>query len=123
MAEERTITRRIGRVIRAASCSFAGLRHVLLHESAFQEEVLVLVLLVIPGAIWLGETGVERSLLIGSWLNVLVVEVLNTSIEVAVDRIGTEHHHLSGQAKDLGSLAVLLSIVLALVVWGLILFT
>lgn len=122
MAKHQDLSR-IGRIVRAAYCSLAGFRRVFPQERAFQEEVLVLLILVIPGAIWLGKGGVERALLIGSWINVLVVEVLNTAVEVAVDRIGPEHHRLSGQAKDLGSAAVLLSILLALMVWGLILFS
>jgi diacylglycerol kinase (ATP) len=74
----------------------------------------------VPAAVWLGETAVERALLIGSCLLVLIVELLNSGIEAVVDRVGTEHHRLSGQAKDLGSAAVFLSLLLVLVVWGLI---
>jgi diacylglycerol kinase (ATP) len=113
----------MNRIVRAAGCSYAGLKLALLRERAFQEELLVFLVLVIPGAVVFGESGLERAVLIGSWGNVLVVEVLNTAVEVAVDRIGTEHHPLSGQAKDLASAAVLLSIVLAFAVWALILFT
>ena len=74
----------------------------------------------LPAGLWLGRTAVERSLLIGSCLIVLVVELLNTGIENVVDRIGLEPHRLSGQAKDLGSAAVLISLVLTLVIWCLI---
>ncbi len=76
--------------------------------------------MLVPTAFWLGRTAVERSLLIGSCLLVLIVELLNTGIENVVDRVGQEHHRLSGQAKDLGSAAVFTSLVLTLLVWGLI---
>lgn len=75
-----------------------------------------------PLALWLGRNGVERALLAGSVLLVMIVELLNTGIEVIVDRIGPERHPLSGFAKDLGSSAVLLSLVLAAVTWALVLW-
>jgi diacylglycerol kinase (ATP) len=71
----------------------------------------------IPLALWLGRTGVERVLLVGSVLFVMIVELLNTGIEVVVDRISHERHHLSGFAKDLGSSAVLLALLLAVITW------
>lgn len=113
---------RLSRISRAARCSYRGMRRALLQERAFQEELLVLLLVVIPGAVFLGQSSMERVLMVGSWLNVMIVELLNTSLEVAVDRISTEQHPLSGQAKDLGSAAVLVSIGLAATVWGMILF-
>jgi diacylglycerol kinase (ATP) len=73
----------------------------------------------IPLALWLGRTGVERVLLVGSVLFVMIVELLNTGIEVVVDRISHERHHLSGFAKDLGSSAVLLALLLAAITWAL----
>jgi len=73
----------------------------------------------IPLALWLGRTGVERVLLVGSVLFVMIVELLNTGIEVVVDRISHERHHLSGFAKDLGSSAVLLALLLAEFTWAL----
>jgi diacylglycerol kinase (ATP) len=106
----------------AVRYTLAGLGHALRTERPFQEEALCLVLIVIPGALWWGTTGVERALMVGSWLLVLVVELLNAAVERTVDRIGLERHELSGRAKDLGSAAVGVAIVLALVVWGLILF-
>jgi diacylglycerol kinase (ATP) len=106
----------------AVRYTLAGLGHALRTERPFQEEALCLVLIVIPGAVWLGTTGVERALMVGSWLLVLVVELLNAAVERTVDRIGLERHELSGRAKDLGSAAVGVAIVLALVVWGLIVF-
>ena len=71
-------------------------------------------------AFWLGQTSVERILLIGVCLVVLIVELLNTAVEAAVDRIGAERHALSGRAKDIGSAAVFVSLVLAGIVWALI---
>jgi len=107
------------RIINATSFSFAGLRAAWRDEAAFRQEALLCVVLV-PAAFWLGRTAVERSLLLGSCLLVLIVELLNTSLENVVDRIGQEHHRLSGQAKDLGSAAVFMSLILTLVIWCLI---
>jgi diacylglycerol kinase (ATP) len=107
------------RIVNATFFSFAGLRAAWRDESAFRQELLLCVVL-IPTAVWLGRTAVERSLLIGACLIVLIVELLNTGIENVVDRVGHEPHKLSGQAKDLGSAAVFVSLVLVLVVWGLI---
>ena len=101
--------------------SLRGLRHCYLSEAAFRQEVWLAAVLV-PAAFWVGENSVERVLLIGSMMAVLIVELLNTGIEVVVDRIGMEHNHLSGFAKDLGSTAVLFSLVLLLLTWGLVLF-
>ena len=75
----------------------------------------------LPAAFWLGGNAVERALLIGTVLLVLIVELLNTAVEYTVDRIGTDHHRLSGRAKDAGSAAVLLTIGLAILVWVLVL--
>jgi diacylglycerol kinase (ATP) len=105
------------RIVNATFFSMAGLRAAWRHEAAFRQEVMLFVVLVPVGA-WLGQTAVERALLIGSCLLVLVVELLNSGMEAIVDRIGLEPHRLSGQAKDLGSAAVLLSLVLTAVVWG-----
>ena len=107
------------RIWNATFYSLAGLRAAWRGESAFRQESLLCVVL-IPAAFWLGTTAVERSLLVGSCLLVLIVELLNSGIEAAVDRIGSEHHDLSGRAKDLGSAAVFLSLALVLVVWALI---
>ena len=75
-------------------------------------------LVLIPAAIWLGQTPVERSMLIASCLFVLVVELVNSAIEAAIDRHGTEIHELSGRAKDLGSAAVMISLVMLALVWA-----
>lgn len=107
------------RVWRAAGYSIKGLRAVW-REPAFRQELLLFALLAPLGA-WLGGNGVERSLLIGSLVLVLIVELLNSAIEAAVDRAGKRPHELAGRAKDMGSAAVLLAIGLALLVWGLVL--
>ena len=98
--------------------SLRGLRHCYHSEAAFRQEVWAACVL-IPLALWLGRTGVERALLVGSVLFVMIVELLNTGIEVVVDRISHERHHLSGFAKDLGSSAVLLALLLAVITWAL----
>ncbi len=107
------------RIANATSFSFAGLRAAWRDEAAFRQE-LALCLVLVPTAVWLGQTAIERVLLIGSCLLVLIVELLNSAIEAVVDRVGPEHHRLSGQAKDLGSAAVFLSLLLVLITWGLI---
>ena len=109
----------IRRIVNATLFSMAGLRAAWQHEAAFRQEVMLAVVL-IPTGVWLGRSAVERALLIGSCLLVLVVELLNSGIEAIVDRVGLEPHRLSGQAKDLGSAAVFVSLALVLVVWGLI---
>lgn len=101
--------------------SLRGLRDCYRSEAAFRQEVWSACILM-PLALWLGRNGVERALLAGSVLLVMIVELLNTGIEVIVDRIGPERHPLSGFAKDLGSSAVLLSLVLAAVTWALVLW-
>lgn len=110
-------TRGLRRIIDAAGYSAAGLASAWRGEEAFRQEVLLAVPLAAL-ALWLGTSPLERVLLFGSWLLVMIVEVLNTAVEAAIDRIGDEHHPLSGQAKDLGSAAVFLSLVLAALVWG-----
>ena len=110
----------IGRILRAAGYSLAGLHAALRKEAAFRQETVLFVLLAPLGA-WFGRTGVERALLIGSLMLVLIVELLNSAIEATVDRIGKEHHRLSGRAKDMGSAAVTLSIALTMLVWALVL--
>ena len=74
-----------------------------------------------PLGVWLGQSGVERALLVGSLMLVLIVELLNSAVEALVDRIGSERHELSGVAKDLGSAAVFVALVLVVVVWSLVL--
>ena len=109
----------IRRILRATKFSAQGLAQAWQHEAAFRQE-LVLVLLLVPVAVWLGQTALERAALIGCCLIVLIVELINSAIEAAIDRHGDEQHELSGRAKDMGSAAVLVSLVLVAVVWGLI---
>ncbi len=104
----------------ALQYSLQGLRAACRHEPAFREEVLLSVVL-IPLALHLGDSGVERALLVGVWLQVLIVELLNSGLEAVVDRVGVEYHALSGIAKDVGSAAVLLALLTAAGVWSLIL--
>jgi len=109
------------RVWRAAGYSVSGLKAALANEAAFRQEMALFVLLA-PLGLWLGRDGVERSLLVGSLVLVLVVELLNSAVEAAVNRIGNEPHALSGRAKDIASAAVLLSLLLVVLVWVLVLF-
>ena len=110
----------IGRLIRAIGYSCRGLRDAFVDETAFRQEA-ILALILIPVAAWLGENNVERALMIGALLLVLIVELLNSAVEATVDRMGSEFNELSRKAKDLGSAAVFLSLSLAVVVWGLML--
>lgn len=109
------------RILSAAGYSAKGLCACWRNEAAFRQEVLASIVL-IPLGLWLGQGGVEKAMLVGVLLLVLMVEVLNSGVEAVVDRIGHEHHALSGLAKDLGSAAVMLSLVNVAVVWGLVLF-
>lgn len=109
------------RLIHATRYSFQGLRALWRHEAAFRQEV-VLSLLLTPVIIIVDVTPSERALLVVSLLVVLITEMLNSAIEVVVDRIGHEEHVLSGRAKDMGSAAVMLSLIGAAIVWGIVLW-
>jgi diacylglycerol kinase (ATP) len=91
-------------------------------ESAFRQEMF-LVAVLIPLGIWLGDSAVERALLATSPLLILIVELLNTAVESAIDRIGPEFHDLSGRAKDIGSASVFVTLAAVGLLWGLVLFT
>lgn len=106
----------LDRIVHAFGYSLAGLRAAILNESAFRQET-ALALLLIPTAFWVGQSWVEVSLLVGSVVFVLVVELLNTAVEAVVDRIGPETHELSGRAKDVASAAVLLSLMASGGIW------
>ena len=106
----------IKRIINATGYSFKGLTAAIKHEAAFRQE-LFLVIILIPAAFYLGQSGLERAVMIGSLLLVLMVELLNSAVESVVDRVGDEHHELSGRAKDIGSAAVFVSLVNVVVVW------
>ena len=109
------------RVIRSFGYSMQGLRATFREEEAFRVELFLAVFLT-PLGLYLGETGVEKVLLAGTVFLVLIVEIGNSAIETVVDRLGSEQHELSGRAKDQGSAAVFLSMLLFLLVWGLLLF-
>lgn len=109
----------IGRIWHATLYSLAGIRAAWENEAAFRQEVL-LSLVMMPSAFWVGGNAVERLMLIGSCLIVLITELLNSAVEAAIDRIGDDHHRLSARAKDLGSAAVFTSLWLAGITWGLI---
>lgn len=108
------------RVMKAAVWSMQGLRAAWLHESSFRLEVYLFAILA-PVGWWLGGTGVERALLIGSMLLVLSIELLNSAVEAVIERYGPEHHELAGRAKDMGSAAVFVLMLNVLLVWGAIL--
>ena len=109
------------RLYHATCWSLQGLAAAWRGEAAFRQEVFASLVLV-PLALWLGEDGLERGLLLGSWLLVPLVELLNSAIEAVVDRVGETPHPLAKRAKDLGSAAVMLALLLAAAVWGAVLF-
>ena len=106
----------IRRIVRATRFSAQGFASAWKHEAAFRQE-LALVVVLTPAAFWLGRSVVETALLIAVLLLVLIVELFNSAIEAAIDRHGDEHHELSGRAKDMGSAAVFVVLVLVGVVW------
>jgi len=110
----------IKRLANAFTYSVAGTLAAFKHEDAFRQEVILSVVL-IPLAIYLGQTAIEQALMIASILLIIIVELLNSSLEATVDRISVKHHKLSKRAKDIGSAAVFFSLVNAAVVWFLIL--
>ena len=109
------------RLIKASQFSWQGIRAAYRHEEAFRLEIWLGVLL-IPLGLYLGESGVEKALLVSSIILLPLVEIMNSAVEAAVDRIGEDQHELSGRAKDMGSAAVAFALVLAGSVWILVLF-
>ncbi len=109
------------RIFHAAGYSLMGLIAAYKNEAAFRQELWLTILLA-PVAIYLGNSGVERALLLGSLFLVLIIELLNSAVEAVVDRIGSEHHELSGRAKDIASAAVLLSLINLVLIWAFILW-
>lgn len=114
--------RGLERLWRATRVSYIGLGWALRNEEAFRIEAALFVLL-LPLAFWWGQTGLERAVCILSLFVVMIVELLNTGIEAAIDRIGVERHPLSAVAKDVGSAAVHLSLLQVPIIWGLIRFS
>jgi diacylglycerol kinase (ATP) len=112
--------RGLRRLWKAFGYSFDGLRAAFASEAAFRQEVALL-LVAVPAALWLEGGGLERALLIGSVLLILVAELLNSALEATIDRISTERHPLAKKAKDMGSAAVFLSSIHAMLVWILVL--
>ena len=107
----------LDRILRATGYSLDGLRTAYRSESAFRQEFWAAVFM-LPAAVWLGRNWVEVALLAGSVLLVMVVELLNSGIEAAIDRVSYELHDLSKRAKDLGSAAVMLSLLLCVGIWA-----
>lgn len=110
------------RISRATGYSLAGIRAAWQNEAAFRLEFVLFIMLA-PLGMWLGDSGLERVLLVGSLLLVLIVEIINSGIEAAIDRIGLEHHTLSGRAKDMGSGAVFFALLNVVMVWSLVLYS
>jgi diacylglycerol kinase (ATP) len=108
------------RLINATRNSLEGLAAAARHEAAFREELLLAAVLV-PLGLWLGEDGLERALLVGTVLMVLVVELLNCAIEAVVDRVSLENHALAKRAKDYGSAAVMIALATTGIAWLLLL--
>jgi len=112
--------RGLKRVLAACGNSWGGFVGAWREEEAFRQECL-LALILIPAGLWLGGSGIARALLVAPVLLILIVELLNSAVEAAIDRIGAERHALSGLAKDLGSAAVFVSFVLLVATWALVL--
>ncbi len=106
-------------IAKAVIFSFAGFSAAWNNEKSFRYQAIVIALM-LPVGIWIGETAVEWALLLGSAMLVLTTELLNSAVETVVDRIGAEQHILSKQAKDLGSAAAAMSMLTAAIVWSLI---
>jgi diacylglycerol kinase (ATP) len=109
------------RIFKAGQNSIAGLKDGVVRHTAFRQELIIAIVMT-PLAFWLGENGLETALLVIVLLLVLIVELINSAIETVVNRISVERNKLSKQAKDLGSAAVLISLINVPLVWGLILF-
>jgi len=108
------------RLIKAFGFSMQGLSAAFKNEAAFRQEIYLTIIL-IPLAFFLGETGVEKALLVSAIVLVLIIELINSGMEAVVDRFGDEQHELSSRAKDVASAAVLVALINVLLVWGCIL--
>jgi len=113
--------RGLTRVLKASFYSYKGVLAAFRNEAAFRQEVAIAAVLV-PFAVWLDVSHLERIILIASIFVVLIVELLNSAIESVVDRVGYEHHELAGRAKDMGSAAVSLSLFMLIFIWVSIVF-
>jgi diacylglycerol kinase (ATP) len=110
------------RLLYASQYSWQGLKAALANEAAFKQEFLATIILTIV-TFFLDITAVEQIAMIISLILVLIVEILNSAIECVVDRVSTERHTLSGRAKDYGSLAVLMAIIIVALIWSVILLS
>jgi len=110
----------IARLYYAFGYSWKGFKAAFKHEAAFRQEIACFVIC-FPLALWLGETGLEKALLISVLFIVLIAELVNSAIEAVIDRFGGEHHELSGRAKDIASAVVTLALILCILVWVLVL--
>jgi len=109
------------RLVHATIYSLEGFKSAFQNEAAFRQELFALSVAA-PLGIWLGQDGMERALLISSFMMVLVIELLNSAVEAAIDRIGLDTHPLAKRAKDYGSAAVFVSLTMAVIIWGLLIF-
>ncbi|OFE13572.1 diacylglycerol kinase [Pseudohongiella acticola] len=114
-------TKGLKRLIHATRYSLQGLRALWRTEAAFRQEAM-LSLLLTPVIIMVDVPSAERALLVATLLLVLITEMLNSAIEVVIDRIGHDHHELSGRAKDMGSAAVMFSLIGAAIIWAIVLW-
>ncbi|PAJ71845.1 diacylglycerol kinase [Pseudoalteromonas sp. NBT06-2] len=112
----------IKRIFKASYCSYLGLKAAFREESAFRQELLLAVIM-FPNSFLLAESVIHWAMLISVLLLVLIVELLNSAIEALTDRVSTEHHILSGRAKDMGSAAVTLSLLAVAIIWGAALYS
>ena len=113
--------RGFARILKATRYTWQGIRAAYRHEEAFRQETWLCAVLV-PLGLYLGDGGVEKALLVASALLLPLVEILNSAIEAVVDRTGEDRHELSGRAKDMGSAAVAIAILILALVWLLVLF-
>ena len=108
------------RIIKATGYSLQGLKAAYVNEAAFRQEIWLSIIL-IPSGLWLGQSPLEKAVLVSVVLLVLMMELLNSAIEAIVDRAGTEHNELAGRAKDIGSAVVFIALLLTVFVWAMIL--
>ncbi|TMP02357.1 diacylglycerol kinase [Pseudoalteromonas sp. S3178] len=107
----------IKRIFKATYCSYLGFKAAFIEEAAFRQELLLSIIL-LPISFWLASSVLHWVLLVSTLLIILIVELLNSAIEALTDRVSTERHVLSGRAKDMGSAAVTLSLMILTIVWG-----
>ncbi|MDC9511469.1 diacylglycerol kinase [Pseudoalteromonas sp. Angola-4] len=107
----------VKRIFKATYCSYLGFKAAFIEEAAFRQELLLSIIL-LPISFWLASSVLHWALLVSTLLIILIVELLNSAIEALTDRVSTERHVLSGRAKDMGSAAVTLSLMILTIVWG-----